>query len=79
MLVKSRKSSFNSNMGEFCSVIFVFVSVFFFLRRIKLLRYISNFKAYAIKRFKRIFAEQGVQEMFFRLSFSYFNKLRFIN
>ena len=30
MLVKSRKSSFNSNIGEFCSVFFVFVSVFFF-------------------------------------------------
>ena len=53
MLMKSRKSSFNSNIGEFCSVIFVFVS-FFFLRRIKLLRYISNFKAYAIKRVKRV-------------------------
>ena len=53
MLVTSRKSSFNPNIGEFCSVIFVFVSVFF-LRRIKLLRYISNFKAYAIKRVKRV-------------------------
>ena len=30
MLVKSRKSSFNSNIGEFCYVIFVFVSVFFY-------------------------------------------------
>ena len=40
MLVKSRKSSFNSNIGEFCSVF--------------LLRYISNFKVYAIKRVKRV-------------------------
>ena len=53
MLVKSRKSSFNSNIGEFCSVFFCFCFCFF-LWRIKLLRYISNFKVYAIKRVKRV-------------------------
>ena len=53
MLVKSRKSSFNSNIGEFCSLFFVCLFLFF-LWRIKLLRYISNFKAYAIKRVKRV-------------------------
>ena len=44
MLAKARKSSFNANIGEFCSVTFVclFVCLFVFLWRLKLLGYISN-------------------------------------
>ena len=51
MLAKARKSSFNANIGEFCSVTFVC----------------------------KIFGVHGVQAMFLRLSFSYFNKLSFMN
>ena len=40
MLAKARKSSFNANIGEFCSVIFV--CMFAFSWRLKLLGNISN-------------------------------------
>ena len=40
MLAKARKSSFNANIGEFCCVIFV--CMFAFSWRLKLLGYISN-------------------------------------
>ena len=39
MLAKAMKSSFNANIGEFCSVTFVCL---FVLWRLKLLGYISN-------------------------------------
>ena len=41
MLAKARKSSFNANISEVCSVTFVCLFVFF-LGRLKLLGYISN-------------------------------------
>ena len=43
MLAKARKSSFNANIGEFCSVTFVCLFVcLFFLWRLRLLGFISN-------------------------------------
>ena len=39
MLAKSRKSSFNENIGEFCSIIII---VAFILWRLRLLGYSSN-------------------------------------
>ena len=42
MLAKARKSIFNANTGEFCSVTFVCLFVCLFLWRLKLRGYISN-------------------------------------
>ena len=49
MLAKARKSSFNANIGEFCSVTFVCLFVFFY----GALNYLDIFRiqAYAIKCF----------------------------
>ena len=48
MLAKARKSSFNANIGEFCSVTFVCLFVVFFYGA---LNYVDIFRiqAYAIK------------------------------
>ena len=56
MLAKARKSSFNANIGEFCSV--TFVCLFFFYSA---LNYLDIFQIQA-------FAIESVQEMFLRLS-----------
>ena len=42
MLAKARKSIFNANTGEFCSVTFVCLFVCLFLWRLKLRGYISD-------------------------------------
>jgi len=51
MLAKSRKSSFNQNIGEFCSVIVIVLFCFFY----GALDYLNIFRiqAYAIKWVKR--------------------------
>ena len=61
MLAKSRKSSFNENIGKFCSIIII---VPFFYGTLDYLD-IFRIQAYAIKFVKRV---HGVQKMFFRLS-----------
>ena len=50
MLAKARKSSFNANIGEFCSVTFVclFVCLFFFYGALDYLD-LFRIQAYAIK------------------------------
>ena len=63
MLAKARKSSFNANIGEFCSVIFAF--------------YLDMFRiqAYAIIKCKfLVYTAYKKCPFDFRLSFSYFDK-----
>ena len=71
MLAKARKSSFNANIGEFCSVTFVclFVCLFFFLWRLRLLGFCFEFRHMRLSALiEQIFGVHGVQEMFLRLS-----------
>ena len=53
MIAKARKSSFNANIGEFCSVTFVCLSVCLFVFFYGALNYLDVFRiqAYAIKCF----------------------------
>ena len=66
MLAKARKSSFNANIGEFCSVTFVCLFVYGALNYLDIFR----IQVYAIKcrLIEQIFGVHGVQETFLRLS-----------
>ena len=48
MLAKARKSSVNANIGEFCSITFVCLYIFFFYGALNYLD-IFRIQAYAIK------------------------------
>ena len=69
MLAKARKSSFNANIGELCSVTFVcFIYFFFFMASLISWIYLEfrHMRLSALS--EQIFSVHGVQEMFLRLS-----------